>query len=105
MRPENQFGLTSVSESKFCKEFNRLIYIEFDKNFTCAIKNFKDKTMENAVSADYIIIKALERGVTIIGLTRGDITKVLHTEKRGEAGNPRVRISRDASGSRVGCKS
>ncbi len=37
--------------------------------------------MEDVVSADYIIIKALERGVTIIGLTRGDITKVLHTEK------------------------
>jgi len=37
--------------------------------------------MEGIVSADYIIIKALERGVTIIGLTRGDITKILHTEK------------------------
>jgi len=37
--------------------------------------------MEDMVSADYIIIKALERGVTIIGLTRGDITKILHTEK------------------------
>jgi len=37
--------------------------------------------MEDIVSADYIIIKALERGVTIIGLTRGDITKILHTEK------------------------
>ncbi len=37
--------------------------------------------MEDVTSADYIIIKALERGVTIIGLTRGDITKVLHTEK------------------------
>jgi len=37
--------------------------------------------MEDIVSADYIIVKALERGVTIIGLTRGDITKILHTEK------------------------
>ncbi len=37
--------------------------------------------MEDVVSADYIIVKALERGVTIIGLTRGDITKILHTEK------------------------
>ncbi len=37
--------------------------------------------MEDIVSADYVIIKALERGVTIIGLTRGDITKILHTEK------------------------
>ncbi|MCD6318283.1 trp RNA-binding attenuation protein MtrB [Candidatus Aerophobetes bacterium] len=37
--------------------------------------------MKDVVSADYIIIKALEKGVTIIGLTRGDITKILHTEK------------------------
>lgn len=30
---------------------------------------------------DYIIIKALENGVTIIGLTRGRDTKFHHTEK------------------------
>ena len=30
---------------------------------------------------DYIIIKALENGVTIIGLTRGKDTKFHHTEK------------------------
>jgi len=41
----------------------------------------KDAVDKDAVSADYIIIKALEKGVTIIGLTRGDITKILHTEK------------------------
>ncbi|SJZ32146.1 trp RNA-binding attenuation protein MtrB [Selenihalanaerobacter shriftii] len=35
---------------------------------------------------DYIMIKALENGVTIIGLTRGQQTKFHHTEKldRGE---------------------
>ncbi len=30
---------------------------------------------------DYIIIKALEKGVTIIGLTRGKDTKFHHSEK------------------------
>lgn len=30
---------------------------------------------------DYVVIKALENGVTIIGLTRGKDTKFHHTEK------------------------
>ncbi|MEW6274450.1 MAG: trp RNA-binding attenuation protein MtrB [Bacillota bacterium] len=30
---------------------------------------------------DYIVIKALENGVTVIGLTRGKDTKFHHTEK------------------------
>lgn len=30
---------------------------------------------------DYIVIRALENGVTIIGLTRGKDTKFHHTEK------------------------
>ncbi|MGM0602226.1 MAG: trp RNA-binding attenuation protein MtrB [Bacillota bacterium] len=33
------------------------------------------------VNADYIVIKAMEDGVTIIGLTRGKDTKFNHTEK------------------------
>ncbi len=33
------------------------------------------------VNADYLLIKALENGVTIIGLTRGKDTKFNHTEK------------------------
>lgn len=33
------------------------------------------------VSAEYITIKALEDGVTIIGLTRGDETRFHHSEK------------------------
>ncbi|ADI02461.1 MAG TPA: trp RNA-binding attenuation protein MtrB [Syntrophothermus lipocalidus] len=33
------------------------------------------------VGEDYVIIKALENGVTIIGLTRGKETKFHHTEK------------------------
>jgi len=37
-------------------------------------------------AAEYVIIKALENGVTIMGLTRGKDTKFHHTEKldRGE---------------------
>lgn len=35
----------------------------------------------NDVSAEYIVIKALEDGVTIIGLTRGDATRFHHSEK------------------------
>lgn len=33
------------------------------------------------VGEDYIVVKALENGVTIIGLTRGKDTKFHHTEK------------------------
>ncbi len=33
---------------------------------------------------DYIVIKALENGVNIIGLTRGKDTKFHHTEKLDE---------------------
>ncbi len=36
---------------------------------------------ENIYGEDYIVIKALENGVTIIGLTRGRDTKFHHTEK------------------------
>ena len=37
--------------------------------------------MDESVDSDYIVIKALENGVTIIGLTRGRDTKFHHTEK------------------------
>jgi len=33
------------------------------------------------VAGDYVVIKALENGVTIIGLTRGRETKFHHSEK------------------------
>ncbi|MBQ5588816.1 MAG: trp RNA-binding attenuation protein MtrB, partial [Anaerotignum sp.] len=29
----------------------------------------------------YICVKALEKGVNIIGVTRGEVTKIHHTEK------------------------
>jgi len=35
----------------------------------------------NAIRSDYIVVKALEDGVTVIGLTRGENTKFHHTEK------------------------
>jgi transcription attenuation protein (tryptophan RNA-binding attenuator protein) len=35
----------------------------------------------NVVQAEYIVIKAMENGVTIIGLTRGRDTRFHHTEK------------------------
>ena len=37
--------------------------------------------IQNVVTGDYIVVKALERGVTISGLTRGELTKIHHTEK------------------------
>ncbi|HEX3029340.1 MAG TPA: trp RNA-binding attenuation protein MtrB [Clostridia bacterium] len=36
---------------------------------------------QDKISGDYIIIKAEENGVNIIGLTRGRDTKFHHTEK------------------------
>ncbi|WAM30697.1 trp RNA-binding attenuation protein MtrB [Caldicellulosiruptor naganoensis] len=40
--------------------------------------------MENVYeykNGDYIVVKALENGVNVIGLTRGKDTKLHHTEK------------------------
>ena len=34
-----------------------------------------------AVSGDYIVVKAMENGVNIIGMTRGKDTRFHHTEK------------------------
>jgi len=39
-----------------------------------------DESTRN-VSGEYLVIKALENGVTIIGLTRGKETKFHHSEK------------------------
>jgi len=37
-----------------------------------------EKSLE---STPYICVKALEKGVSIIGVTRGEVTKIHHTEK------------------------
>ncbi|MFC3804256.1 MULTISPECIES: trp RNA-binding attenuation protein MtrB [unclassified Cohnella] len=37
--------------------------------------------MELPIQADYIVIKAKESGVNVIGLTRGQDTRFHHTEK------------------------
>lgn len=41
---------------------------------------------EEYITGEYIVVKALDNGVTIIGLTRGKDTKFHHSEKldRGE---------------------
>ncbi|MGB9791609.1 MAG: trp RNA-binding attenuation protein MtrB [Thermacetogeniaceae bacterium] len=39
---------------------------------------------DETVLAEYVAVKALENGVTIIGLTRGRDTKFHHTEKLDE---------------------
>ncbi|MCL6591209.1 MAG: trp RNA-binding attenuation protein MtrB [Firmicutes bacterium] len=41
---------------------------------------------QESISGEYFLVRALEDGVTIIGLTRGKETKFHHTEKldRGE---------------------
>lgn len=35
----------------------------------------------NDITAEYVVVKALEDGVHIIGLTRGDTTRFHHSEK------------------------
>jgi transcription attenuation protein (tryptophan RNA-binding attenuator protein) len=37
--------------------------------------------MENLQSTDFVVIKALEDGVNVIGLTRGEDTRFHHSEK------------------------
>lgn len=39
---------------------------------------------DSLASDDYIVVKALENGVTIIGLTRGKDTRFHHSEKMDE---------------------
>ena len=40
-----------------------------------------DNMPERTGAADYIVVKALENGVNLIGMTRGRDTRLLHTEK------------------------
>ncbi len=40
-----------------------------------------DKMEEDMILNDYIVVKALEDGVNIMGLTRGSSTRFHHTEK------------------------
>jgi len=44
----------------------------------------EEKTNKNLGSNEYVAIKALEDGVTVIGVTRGTENKFLHTEKLDE---------------------
>lgn len=40
-----------------------------------------DYRPEDAATGDFIVVKALENGVNLIGMTRGRDTRLLHTEK------------------------
>ena len=40
-----------------------------------------DYRIEDAATGDFIVVKALENGVNLIGMTRGRDTRLLHTEK------------------------
>lgn len=42
-----------------------------------ALEDMKDRS----IGEDSIVVKALENGVTIIGMSRGRDTRLLHTEK------------------------
>lgn len=37
--------------------------------------------MADIITAEYVVVRALEDGVNIIGLTRGDATRFHHSEK------------------------
>jgi transcription attenuation protein (tryptophan RNA-binding attenuator protein) len=39
------------------------------------------RVLRDEITGEYIVIKALENGVNIIGLTRGQDTRFHHTEK------------------------
>ncbi|NMC27215.1 MAG: trp RNA-binding attenuation protein MtrB [Syntrophomonadaceae bacterium] len=47
----------------------------------CGLTEEGIAVQEEYLGCEYIVIKALENGVTIIGLTRGAETKFHHTEK------------------------
>lgn len=40
-----------------------------------------DKQLSDVSTGDFIVVKALENGVNLIGMTRGRDTRLLHTEK------------------------
>ncbi len=40
-----------------------------------------DYRPEDPATGDFIVVKALENGVNLIGMTRGKDTRLLHTEK------------------------
>lgn len=43
-----------------------------------------ESKIKDMLSADYVVIRAEENGVTVIGLTRGPETRFSHTEKLDE---------------------
>lgn len=53
------------------------------------------------VGEDYIVVKALENGVTIIGLTRGRETKFHHTEKLDKGEVMLLQFTEDTSAMKI----
>ncbi len=41
----------------------------------------EEQNGKSSVSSDFIVVKALENGVSVIGLTRGQETRFAHSEK------------------------
>ena len=58
--------------------------------------------MAEKIGADtsYICVKALEKGVNIIGVTRGEVTKIHHTEKLDQGESRGLYAVRHDSGRR-----
>ena len=48
------------------------------------VQKCNDSKLHDMISADCVVIKAEENGVTVIGLTRGPETRFSHTEKLDE---------------------
>lgn len=48
------------------------------------IMNENNRHGQETAGGDYVVIKALENGVTVIGVTRGVDNRFLHTEKLDE---------------------
>ncbi|MCD6419649.1 MAG: trp RNA-binding attenuation protein MtrB [Synergistetes bacterium] len=58
----------------------------------------RDKT---EVLADYVVVKALENGVSVIGLTRGEETKFHHTEKLDKGEVMLVQFTQNTSAMKI----
>lgn len=61
----------------------------------------EDNFYEDEVFGDYIIVKALEDGVTLIGLTRGKETKFHHTEKLDQGEVMLVQFTKTTSAMKI----
>lgn len=61
----------------------------------------EDHFYEDEVFGDFIVVKALEDGVTLIGLTRGKETKFHHTEKLDQGEVMLVQFTKTTSAMKI----